>query len=77
MRNYRLAIEINENNSELIKFLNHGHIPFHREGEDQYFTVTINRSGYVGNRLVRKFAWLFERNKYDENVPFAVVNSQP
>lgn len=76
MRNQKFAIVANEANRSLIEFLNNGHYPFSCDHwDDMYFTFTINRSGHIGNRKSIKSASLYNRNEYNEHVPFAVINA--
>lgn len=83
MRNRKFAIPNTEANRELIEFLNRSQYDLHGPGpgmcdrQDTYFTFTINRSGYVGNKRNVRSAQLYERNIYDEHEPFAVINTQP
>lgn len=82
-RHRKFAIPNTEANRELIAFLSrsqydlHGPGPGMCERQDTYFTFTINRSGYVGNKRDVSAAHLYDRNEYDEIVPLAVINTLP
>lgn len=60
----KFAIPANEQNRELIRYLNHGIFPQDRNGEDIVFTFTINRSGFVGNRKVSSLKGV---HRYDDD----------